>query len=43
MKLDGVAHKHIIIALKPPEIEVSSLNQRGYRLSGFRGGWGADL
>lgn len=36
-KLDGLAHKHIIVALRPLEIEVSSLNWRGYRLSGFRG------
>lgn len=42
-KLDGLAHKHIIVALKPVEIEVSSLNWRGYRLSGFREGWGTDL
>lgn len=42
-KLDGLTHKHIIVALKPLEIEVSSLNWRGYRLSGFREGLGADL
>lgn len=35
-KLDGLAHKHIIVALRPVEIEVSSLNWRGYRLSGLR-------
>lgn len=33
-KLDGLAHKHIIVALRPLEIEVSSLNWGGYRLSG---------
>lgn len=42
-KFDGLAHNHIIVALKSLEIEVSSLNWRGYWLSGFREGWGADL
>lgn len=28
-KLDGLAHKHIIVALRPLEIEVPSLNWKG--------------
>lgn len=40
-ELDGLAHKHVIVAVKPLEIEVFTLNRRGYRLSGFKESWGS--
>lgn len=42
-KFDGPTHKHIIVDLIPPEIEVSSLNWKGYQLPRFRQRWGANL